>query len=126
VSRVIQQCVKDGDVGREEEAWRASETIATKIRQEKVKDKPEVIPSARDEVLRAINKQTEECKYQIVTRLQNGKLSGCRLEALARAPGNQLSPLLERRSKIIPDGMISVQTVRRLPRGLDLYVWYTL
>jgi hypothetical protein len=58
--------------------------------------------------------------------LQNGKLSGCRLEALARAPGNQLSPLLDRRSKIIPDGMISVQTVCRLPRGLDLYVWYTL
>jgi hypothetical protein len=43
-------------------------------------------------------------------RLQNGKSSGCLLEALARAPGNQLSPLLDRRSKIIPDGMGSVQT----------------
>jgi hypothetical protein len=54
--------------------------------------------------------------------LQNGKLSGCRLEALARTPGNQLSPLLDRLSKIIPDGMETAQRFEsvclvRLDRG---------
>jgi hypothetical protein len=42
--------------------------------------------------------------------LQNGKSSVGLLGDLTRVPGNQLSPLLDRRSKIIPDGMGSVQT----------------